>query len=124
MILVDTCGWIEWLTDGALSDQFANYFETLDQLITPTSVQFELYKWVANNSGKEAALKSIALTEQSTVILLSTSIALLAADLAIERKLSFADAIIYASARFHNANLVTSDKHFEELPDVIYFRKD
>lgn len=124
MILIDTCGWIEWLTDGALSDQYADYFEALDQLITPTSVQFELYKWVANNSGKEAALKSIALTEQSTIIPLSTSTALLAADIAMERKLSFADAIIYASARFHNAILVTSDKHFEGLPDVTYFRKD
>ncbi len=123
MILVDTCGWIEWLTDGSLSDQYAEYFEAIDQMITPTSVQFELYKWVANNSGKEAALKSIALTEQSKVISLSTSIALLAADLAMECKLSFADAIIYASARFHDAALVTSDGHFNGLADVIYFEK-
>ncbi|MCP4267205.1 MAG: type II toxin-antitoxin system VapC family toxin, partial [Candidatus Brocadiaceae bacterium] len=77
--------------------------------------------WVANNSGKEAALKSIALTEQSKVISLSTSIALLAADLAMECKLSFADAIIYATARFHDAALVTSDRNFKGLADVIYF---
>jgi len=25
MILVDTCGWIERLTDGALADSFASY---------------------------------------------------------------------------------------------------
>lgn len=123
MNLVDTCGWIEWLTDGSLSHQYADYFEAVDQMITPTTVQFELYKWIANNAGKEAALKSIALTEQSTIISLSTSIALLAADLAMEHKLSFADAIIYATARFQNATLVTSDNHFEGLPDVTYFSK-
>ncbi|MEE9492700.1 MAG: hypothetical protein V3W04_04910 [Gammaproteobacteria bacterium] len=56
----------------------------------------------------------IALTEQSRVIPLSTSIALLAA---------FADTIIYASARFHHASLITSDKYFDGLSDVVYFRK-
>ncbi len=123
MNLIDTCGWIEWLTNGSLSDQYCPYFEAVEQLITPTSVQFELYKWVSRNSGTEAALKSIALTEQSTIVPLSTSIALLAADLSLENRLSFADAIIYATARFHQATLITSDNHFEGLPDVIYFEK-
>ncbi len=123
MNLVDTCGWIEWLTNGALSDQYAPYFEAVETLITPTSIQFELYKWVSKNSGTEAALQSIALTEQSTVMPLSTSIALLAADLSIEHGLSFADAIIYATARFHAAALITSDNHFKGLPSVTYFEK-
>ncbi|MES9905647.1 MAG: type II toxin-antitoxin system VapC family toxin, partial [Sedimenticola sp.] len=113
MNLIDTCGWIEWLTNGALSDEYAPYFETVEELITPTSVQFELYKWVFRNSGAEVALQSIALTEQSTIVPLSTSIALLAADLSIENRLSFADAIIYATARFHRSTLITSDSHFE-----------
>jgi len=121
--LIDTCGWIEWLTDGALSDQYAPYFDAVDQLITPTSIQFELYKWVSRNCGTEAALQSIALTEQTTVVPLSTSIALLAADLSIENRLSFADAIIYATARFHQSALITSDNHFEGLSDVTYFKK-
>ena len=123
MNLIDTCGWIEWLTNGALSDQYHQYFEAAEQLITPTTVQYELYKWVSRNSGTEAALKSVALTEQSTIAPLSTSIALLAADLSIENKLSFADAIIYATSQFHQATLITSDDHFEGLPNVIYFKK-
>ena len=123
MNLVDTCGWIEWLTDGVLSDEYAVYFEAVDQLITPTSIQFELYKWVSTNSGTEAALRTIALTEQSLVVPLNTSIALQAADLSIAHKLSFADAIIYATACFHQATLVTSDAHFEGLSDVIMYRK-
>jgi len=121
--LVDTCGWIEWLTNGVLSDKYAPYFEAVEALITPTSVQFELYKWISRNSGTEAALQSIALTEQSTIVPLSTSISLLAVDLSIEHRLSFADAIIYATARFHQSALITSDNHFEALPGVTYFEK-
>ena len=123
MNLIDTCGWIEWLTNGTLSDQYRPYFEAVEQLITPTSVQYELYKWVSRNSGTEAALQAIALTEQSQVIPLTSSIALLAADLSMENSLSFADAIIYATSRFHQASLVTSDNHFKELSGVVYFEK-
>ncbi len=46
MNLVDTCGWIEWLTDDALSDKYEPYFDQIDRFIVPTSIQFELYKWV------------------------------------------------------------------------------
>jgi predicted nucleic acid-binding protein len=40
-----------------------------------------------------------------------------------EYSLSFADSIIYATARFHNARLITSDNHFQDLPGVTFFRK-
>ncbi|WP_428355005.1 type II toxin-antitoxin system VapC family toxin [Methyloprofundus sp.] len=123
MFLVDTCGWIEWLTNGKLSDQYEPYFNQIDSMIVPTSVQFELYKWVARVSSIQQALETIALTEQATVIPLSTSIALSAADFSAEHKLSFADSIIYATAQFNQANLVTSDDHFKGLVDVDYFEK-
>ena len=31
--LVDTCGWLEWLTDGVLADEFAPYLNDPDTLI-------------------------------------------------------------------------------------------
>ena len=120
MVLVDTCGWIEWLTDGVLSDSYLPYFESVESLLVPTSVQFELYKWVKREKGVQLALESIALTEQANVSPLTTSICLFAADLSIENKLSFADSIIYATAQFKKCELVTSDSHFKELPGVIY----
>ncbi len=123
-ILVDTCGWIEWLTDGVLSDKYEHYLKTIERVIVPTSVQFELYKWVSKQRSTQAAIEVVALTEQAQVIALSTPIALLAADLANEHKLSFADSIIYASSQFHQAELITSDSHFKNLQDVIYFEKN
>jgi predicted nucleic acid-binding protein len=44
--------------------------------------------------------------------------ALAAASYSIDYKLSMADAIIYATAQAHGAELITSDAHFTGLPDV------
>jgi predicted nucleic acid-binding protein len=123
VVLVDTCGWIEWLTNGALADKYEPYFNNIESMLVPTSVQFELYKWVARNYTVQLALEAIALTEQALVMPLTTKIALLAADLAIEHKLSFADSIIYATAQSHAADLATSDEHFSHLQAIVYFKK-
>jgi predicted nucleic acid-binding protein len=122
-VLVDTCGWIEWLTDDALAEQFRPYLRRSDALLVPTAVQYELYKWVRREMDHALALQIVALTEQSRVVPLSTALALSAADFAIMHKLAFADAIVYATARQADAQLITSDSHFEGLPDVIYFPK-
>jgi predicted nucleic acid-binding protein len=123
VILVDTCGWIEWLADGRLADRFQPYLEDTESLVVPTIVQFELYKWLERNSGEEAAMKAIARTTRSKVLDLDTSTALLAAEFSRDHSLSVADAVIYASARKHQADLVTSDDHFEGLAGVTYFSK-
>ena len=102
MILVDTCGWIEWLTEGALADSFASYMQDPAELLVPTTVQYELYKWVKRESDENTALDTTALADGSLVIPLSTDIALVAADLSLSHKLVFADAVIYASARKYN----------------------
>ncbi len=123
MILVDTCGWIEWLTDGILANKYKPYMQDVESIIVPTSVQFELYKWASKVKNKQEALKVIALTEQGKVIPLTTSLSLLSGDLAQEYKLSFADAIIYATAQNEQAEIITSDDHFLNLPGVVYFKK-
>jgi predicted nucleic acid-binding protein len=66
-----------------------------------------LYKWVARNQGDQLALGAIAITEQANIIPLSTPIALSAADFSAKYKLSFADAVIYVTAVFLPAILIT-----------------
>jgi hypothetical protein len=78
--LVDTCGWIEWLTDGLLADDFEPYLNDPAELIIPTTLQFELYKWAKREKGEIEALEVIALTEQGRVIPLTTRLSLYAAD--------------------------------------------
>jgi predicted nucleic acid-binding protein len=121
--LVDTCGWIEWLTNGLLADEFAPYMENPAELLVPTTLQFELYKWAKREKGEVEALEAIALTEQGRVIPLNTGLSLYAADFALQNRLSFADAIFYASARQFNVPLITADDHFQDLTEVVYFSK-
>jgi len=122
-VLVDTCGWIEWLTDGILSDRFEPFLADLQSLIVPTRLQFELYKWVKRESNETLAMEVMVLTNHTQVIPLTTAPALYAVDLSLERRLSFADALIYATARHYEVALVTSDDHFAGLADVTYIPK-
>jgi len=124
MVLVDTCGWIEWLTAGPLAKRYEPLLSQTGDLLVPTLVQFELYKWVCRERDEPTALEVIGVTEQGTVVPLDTSLALQAADLAAAHRLAMADAIVYATARQHDAELVTSDSHVQHLPGVTYFSKN
>ena len=121
--LVDTCGWIEWLTNGKLAASFEPYFKHLSELIIPTLVQYELYKWICREKNSTLALEIIGTTENGNVIPLDTKLALYAADMATEYKLAMADAIVYTTSKSHNALLITADKYFKNLPNVKYFEK-
>jgi len=80
-VLVDTCGWIEWLTDGILADEFAPYLGDLHNLIIlPTCIQYELHKWICRERDEVLAIEVIALTQQANVIPLTESLALLASE--------------------------------------------
>ena len=52
-----------------------------------------------------------------------TKIALAAAAICSEHKLATADAIVYAAALEHGADLLTCDAHFEGLPGVMFIAK-
>lgn len=123
MRLVDTCGWIEWLTSAPLAVRFAPHLKDAQRLVVPTVVQYELYRWICRERDEALGLEIIGLTQQGRVVPLTTPLALLAADLAAEHKLAFADAVVYATARQENCEVVTSDRHFAHLPGVIFLGK-
>lgn len=122
-ILVDTCCWIEWLTDSPLAHHFEAALRDVDNLIVPTAVQMELYKWLLRERNMEEAMRVINYSTQANVVPLTQNIALTAGDLSIEHHLSFADAIVYATAQVSQATLLTSDAHFKDTADVHYVTK-
>ena len=89
----------------------------------PTIVQLELEKWLTREAGEDKADQVIAFTATCVVADLDTATALSAAELSARHKLATADAIIYATARAYDADLLTCDKHFEGLPGVRYVPK-
>ncbi|GAB6064900.1 PIN domain-containing protein [Deferrisoma palaeochoriense] len=122
-VVVDTSGWIEWLTDGALADRFEPFLTQPESVVVPTVVQYELHRWICRERDEPTALEIIGATEQGTVVPLDTSLALLASDLAAHHRLAMADAIVYATAQQAHVDLVTCDAHFKDLPGVRFFEK-
>jgi predicted nucleic acid-binding protein len=123
MRLVDTSAWVEWLMGSPLGATLASELPDRAQWLVPTIVQFELSKWLTREVGDEKADQVIAFTETCVVADLDTATALLAAELCARHKLATADAIVYATARAHGADLLTCDRHFESLPGVSFMRK-
>ena len=123
MMVVDTSIWIEWLIDSSLKAEISALFPHTNQCIVPTIVQLELDKWLTREVGETEADQVIAYTQNCKVVALDTKIALHAAELNRQYKLATADAIVYATALINNADLLTCDAHFENLPHVIYIKK-
>lgn len=124
MILVDSCGWIEAIADSPVGRLYQPMLLRAHELIVPTIVQFELYKWLARNLDESVADEIIATTHQCQVEPLTTELALAAAELARAHRLAAADAIVYATARQFSAELITSDAHFSGLVGVRFLAKD
>lgn len=123
MTLVDTSAWIEWLIASPTGATIAGDLPDRGQWLVPTIVQLELAKWLTREAGEDKADRVIAFTETCVVADLDTTIALSAAELCARRKLATADAIVYATALVHGADLLTCDRHFEGLPDVRFIPK-
>lgn len=123
MRVVDSSAWIEWLTDSPLAPRLAGELPEKHKLIVPTIIQMEMCKWLIREKGEESAERFISYTTECFVVELGTEIAWDAAEISGRLKLSTADAIIYATARFLDADLLTCDRHFESLPHVTYIPK-
>ena len=122
--LVDTSAWIEWLIGSPTGAIVANELPDRGEWLVPTIVQLELAKWLTREVGEDKADQVIAFTQTCHIIDLDTTIALAAAELCLKRKLATADAIVYATARAHAAELLTCDSHFETLPAVRFVAKE
>ncbi|ALI54036.1 hypothetical protein IMCC12053_86 [Celeribacter marinus] len=73
--------------------------------------------------GEDKADQAIAFTQVCQVVPLDTEIALAAAEACRIHRLATADAVIFATAQAHGAELLTCDAHFEGLPSVLYIPK-
>jgi uncharacterized protein len=118
MRLVDTSAWVEWLVDSGLGRRLIAELPEREEWLVPTIVQLELAKWLTREVGEDKADQVIAFTRTCVVADLDTTIALSAADLCARHKLATADAIVYATALALGADLLTCDRHFNDLPGV------
>ncbi len=123
MIVIDSSGWLEFLTDGVLANEYASRLRQPAAVITPTIVIYEVYKHARRLLSEEAAVDAVAAMQKTRVVALTEELALIAADLSLAHKLPMADAIVLATAQAHDAELVTSDADFAGIPGVVYIPK-
>jgi toxin FitB len=93
------------------------------EILTPTIAVYEVYKVLKRDASEEDALQAVAQMLRTNVVPLSPTLALEAADSSLEHSLAMADAIIYATARSHGAELVTTDSDLADLPGVTFLDK-
>ena len=122
MILVDSSGWIEYLAARPKADLFAPYIEGSEPLLSSVIQIYEIYKLVRRDLSEERAIEAVSALRRTTIEPLLDSLALEAADIALEHGLAMADAIIFATASRHDAQIVTGDVDFDGLPRVTLIR--
>ncbi len=117
-ILVDSSGWLEYITKDSKAELFLPYFKRQNSLVIPTIVLFEVRKVLLFRGPAAIADWFVSEAERYQIVSLERGTALEAARLSLSHQLHMADAIIYATAREHRAELITSDSHFANLPGV------
>ena len=119
MRLVDSSAWIEWLIGSPVGKTVAEHLPERAAWLVPTLVQLELTMWLTREHGEATADQVIAFTQVCSIVPLDTQIALAADEACRAHGLATADAIIFATACAHDADLLTCDRDFEGLPRVI-----
>lgn len=123
MILVDTSAWIEWLVGSETGKVVGMRLPEQADWLVPTMVQLELSKWLAREIDEAKADQVIAFSQLCVIAPLDTELALAAAEACRAHRLATADAIILATARAHDAELLTCDAHFEGIDGVTLIPK-
>ena len=122
MIIVDSFGWIEYLSDSPLANKYEKYLADLTKVITPAIVLYEVYKKIKITKGEEKALLVAGQIMKSIMVPVDNEIALCAAEVSLRYSLPMADALVYAAGINKNCPIVTSDPHFQDLEGVIFIK--
>jgi len=117
-VLLDSSAWLEYLTEDTKADAVEPYLRGARPLLVPAIVIYEVYKKLSQLRGKSGAERFLSHALRHTVVVFDEHLALAAADASLTHRLAMADAIIFATALFHGAELVTSDQAFQGLPGV------
>jgi predicted nucleic acid-binding protein len=116
--LVDSSGWLEYLSDGPNASSFEKPLTNPENLIVPTLCLYEVFKVVLRERDETDALQAVALMSQGNVVELTSEIALEAARISLDYKLPMADSIVLATGRVCDATIWTQDNDFKGIQGV------
>ena len=123
MNLVDSSGWIEYLTDSARADLFATPIEQRNQLLVPTIALFEVHKILSRSLNADLVDRCLTVMRLGRVLDFTDARAVAASNTSKAHGLALADAAMYSMALEFNAKFWTQDIDYQGLPQVQYFAK-
>jgi predicted nucleic acid-binding protein len=123
MNVVDSSAWLAYFAGEKNAGFFADAVEDTELLVVPVICIYEVFKVVLRERGEDDALQAVSAMQQGAVINLDSDLALEAAWVGHEEKLAFADSVIYAVAKRHEATVWTQDEHFYGKANVRYKAK-
>ncbi len=123
MNVVDSSGWLEYFAGDPNAYFFAPAIAAVSELVVPSISLYEVFKRLLQQKNEREALRAVELMMQGSVRDLTSSIALSAATLSLELRLSMADSLMLATAQAYSATFWTQDGGFQNIAGVRYIRK-
>lgn len=123
LALVDSCGWLEYVTGGANADFFEAALLDTGNLIVPALCLYEVGKRMLLTQGEAAATEVLEMMQKSRVVQLAPEDYFAAAKISITHKLAMADALIWQTAQSFGATLYTQDGGFKAMRGVQFQSK-
>lgn len=123
MNIVESCGWLEYFGEGANADFFAPAIENTQQLIVPHLAVDEVCKRLRQIYGDVGETRGAAFLGNGHLLGGDLTLMRQASVASKDHQLAMADAIIWQTARSHQAKLHTQDIELKGLPGVIFKAK-
>lgn len=121
-LVMDSSIWVEFFLGNTKVKELVIEELRKKAIIVPSICIYEVALAVERRIGEEMVKVVVANMREQLVDNLSATRALSAAQLRNERKLAMADSMVYASTLAHDATLITNDRDFEGLPNVLYLK--
>lgn len=121
ILTFDSYAWIAYL--AGKSEKVRKIVDSDILILTPSIVITEI-KHKYQKEGHDYTERIKFIETRCIIIDISREIASKAAELKLKHKLYTIDALIYATAIIKGAQLFSGDKHFKDIPDVIFIKED
>lgn len=122
MIVLDSSAWLEIFLEGPNVSEYRPYLLDVDSIIVPSICVFEVTR-VLRRLLPGTVGEAFMFMTTAEMVELDSDLAEYASAVAATHRLAMGDAIIYATAIVHDAELWTQDADLQHLPGVRYVTK-
>jgi predicted nucleic acid-binding protein len=119
-VLVDSWAWIEYFKGTSSGEKARSYIEGEEKVIVSAINVAEVRLFLLRHKRAEEERLIRFLLSTSFPVPVSTEIAVQAALTKHEKKLGMADALVLATAKLHDAKVVTGDDDFKNEEAAVY----